>query len=69
MFRAFFSFSDCSYIFMAIGSELSPELNGLNEFKCKFSKEVAEVAPDRNVPLRKTLYAALVAARRALRRG
>ena len=57
------------YDLMAIGSDLSPELNGLNEFKCKFSKEVAEVAPDRDVPLRKTLYAALVAARRALRRG
>ena len=57
------------YDLMAIGSELSPELNGLNEFKCKFSKEVVEVAPDRDVPLRKALYAALVAARRALRRS
>ena len=57
------------YDLMGIGSELSPELNGLNKFKCKFSKEVAEVAPDRDVPLRKALYAALVAARRALRRS
>ena len=54
---------------MAMGSDLSPVLNGLNECKCKCSKEVVEVAPDRDVPLRKTLYAALVAARRALRSG
>lgn len=57
------------YDLMAIGSELSPELNGLNEFKCKFSKEVVEVAPDRDVPLRKALYAALVTARKTLRRS
>ena len=57
------------YDLMAIGSDLSPKLNGLNEFKCKFSKEVVEVAPDRDVPLRKALYAALVTARKTLRRS
>jgi hypothetical protein len=31
----------------------------LNEFKTKFSKEVTPVAPDRDVPVRKTTYALL----------
>lgn len=52
------------YDLMAIGSEFSPSLMGLNEFKTKFCKEVAEVAPDRDVPLRPAAYAALVQARR-----
>jgi hypothetical protein len=44
---------------MAIGSDFSPSLKGLNEFKCKFAKEAASVAPDRDLPLRPLLYDAL----------
>jgi lipid II:glycine glycyltransferase (peptidoglycan interpeptide bridge formation enzyme) len=44
---------------MAIGSDFSPSLKGLNEFKCKFAKEAASVAPDRDLPLRPLLYEAL----------
>ncbi len=47
------------YDLMAIGSDFSPTLLGLNEFKTKFCKEVAEVAPDRDVPVRKGFYGAL----------
>lgn len=53
-----------SYDMMAIGSDFSPSLMGLNEFKTKFCKEVAEVAPDRDVPLRKTFYKALTTAKK-----
>lgn len=51
------------YDMMAIGSEFSPKLMGLNEFKTKFTKQVTEVAPDRDVPLRKTFYKALTCAK------
>ena len=44
---------------MGIGSDFAPSLKGLNEFKTKFSKEVTPVAPDRDVPVRKTTYALL----------
>lgn len=47
------------YDLMGIGSEFSPSIMGLNEFKTKFSKEVVEVAPDRDLPLRRILYDAL----------
>lgn len=53
-----------SYDMMAIGSDFSPTLKGLNEFKTKFTKEVAEVAPDRDVPLRKAFYKALTTAKK-----
>lgn len=53
-----------SYDMMAIGSDFSPSLMGLNEFKTKFSKEVAEVAPDRDLPVKGALYAALSRAKR-----
>lgn len=49
---------------MAIGSDFQPELKNLNEFKTKFAKEgVRAVAPDRDVPLKKAFYTALVKAR------
>ena len=51
------------YDMMAIGSEFSPKLMGLNEFKTKFTKQVTEVAPDRDVPLHKSFYKALTCAK------
>lgn len=48
------------YDLMGIGSEAVPELNGLNEFKTKFSKEVVEVASARERPLRPLAYRAYV---------
>lgn len=51
------------YDMMAIGSDFSPKLLGLNEFKTKFTKQVTAVAPDRDVPLHKTFYKALTAAK------
>ncbi len=58
-----------TYDLMAIGSEFSPTLMGLNEFKTKFCKEIAEVAPDRDVPFKKLFYKSLVAGRKVMRRG
>ena len=52
------------YDMMAIGSEFSPKLMGLNEFKTKFTKQVTEVAPDRDVPLHGMFYKALTTAKR-----
>ena len=52
------------YDMMAIGSEFSPKLMGLNEFKTKFTKQVTPVAPDRDLPLKKLFYKALVTAKR-----
>lgn len=48
---------------MGIGSDFQPTLLGLNQFKTKFAKEVTHVAPDRDLPVRKTLYRALAAVR------
>lgn len=48
------------YDLMGIGSEEVPELNGLNEFKTKFSKEVHTVARTREVALRPLAYRAYV---------
>lgn len=48
-----------SYDLMGIGSDFSPSLKSLNEFKTKFSQEIVPVAPDRDVPLRKHYYLAL----------
>lgn len=53
-----------AYDLMGIGSDRSPSLMSLNEFKTKFSKETVAVAPDRDLPLRPRLYGALVTARR-----
>ena len=53
-----------SYDLMGIGSELTPSLMGLNEFKTKFTKEVTEVAPDRDVPIKQAFYKSLVLAKK-----
>lgn len=47
------------YDLMGIGSELAPSLNGLNEFKCKFTEEVTHVAAGRDVPIKKAFYSTL----------
>lgn len=52
------------YDLMGIGSELTPGLMGLNEFKTKFTKEVTEVAPDRDVPIKQAFYKSLVLAKK-----
>lgn len=44
---------------MGIGSELAPSLNGLNEFKCKFTEEITPVAAGRDVPIKKAFYSSL----------
>lgn len=49
-----------SYDLMGIGSEFAPETMNLNEFKTKFAKEgTVRIAPDRDVPIKGGLYAAL----------
>ena len=52
------------YDLMGIGDDFAPSLKGLNEFKTKFTKEITPVAPDRDVPIRKTFYKALTAAKK-----
>lgn len=44
------------YDLMGIGSEFSPSLMGLNEFKTKFTKDTTSVSPGRDVALRKYFY-------------
>lgn len=56
-----------SYDMMGIGNDFAPSLMGLNTFKTKFSKEVVDVAPDRDFPLRPVFYGSLVKARQLLR--
>lgn len=52
------------YDLMGIGSDFAPETKNLNEFKTKFAKDgVRTVAPDRDVPIKRSFYAALVKAR------
>ncbi|MCI1665111.1 MAG: GNAT family N-acetyltransferase [Atopobiaceae bacterium] len=51
------------YDMMAIGSDFSPKLMGLNEFKTKFTKEVTEVAPDRDLPVKSGFYGILAKAK------
>ena len=58
-----------TYDLMGIGSEFSPSLMGLNEFKTKFSKEVVAVAPDRDLPVHQLFYTALAKARAFMHRG
>ena len=53
---------------MGIGNDFAPSLKGLNVFKCKFSKDVVDVAPDRDLPLRPVVYGSLVKARQLLKR-
>ena len=53
------------YDMMGIGSDFAPELMGLNEFKTKFAKNgVVDVAPDRDLPIRKAFYKALQTAKK-----
>ena len=47
------------YDLMGIGSELAPSLNGLNEYKCKFTEEITPVAAGRDVPIKKAFYSSL----------
>lgn len=59
-----------SYDQMGIGNDFAPSLKGLNTFKTKFSKEITDVAPNRDLPLRPHFYGLLVrlqARRRKLR--
>ena len=52
------------YDLMGIGSEFAPETMNLNEFKTKFAKDgVTVIAPDRDLPLKKGFYRALVTAK------
>ena len=57
-----------SYDMMGIGNDFAPSLMGLNTFKTKFAKDVVDVAPERDLPLRPLMYASLVKARDLLRR-
>ena len=56
------------YDMMGIGSEAYPGLDTLNTFKCKFSKDIVHVAPDRDIAIKKAFYKTLVLARRVIRR-
>lgn len=58
-----------SYDMMGIGNDFSPTLKGLNTFKTKFSKEIVDVAPDRDLPLRPMIYGSLVKAKQLFKRG
>lgn len=50
---------------MGIGSEFQPATMGLNTFKTKFAKDgVRHVSPDRDVPIKRGFYSALVQARK-----
>ena len=48
---------------MGIGSEFSPSLMGLNEFKTKFCKQIAPVSPERDVPVNDMAYRMLAGIR------
>lgn len=50
---------------MGIGSDFAPSMLSLNTFKTKFAKDgVRAVAPDRDVPVKRAFYGALVRAKR-----
>lgn len=51
-----------TYDLMGIGSDFAPSLAGLTEFKTKFTKDIEEIAPARDLPLRGALYRGLVRA-------
>lgn len=48
-----------TYDLMGIGNDFNPSIKGLNEFKTKFTEEITDVAPDRDVPIKKGFYALL----------
>ena len=52
-----------------IGNDFAPSLKSLNTFKCKFSEDVVDVAPERDVAVKPLVYASLVKARSLLHRG
>ncbi len=53
------------YDMMGIGNDFAPSLMGLNEFKTKFAKNgIVDVAPDRDLPLKKGFYKALCAVKK-----
>lgn len=52
------------YDLMGIGSDFAPSLKGLNEFKTKFTSEIAPVAAGRDIPLRPVYYKALTTAKK-----
>ena len=56
-----------TYDMMGIGNDFAPSLKGLNTFKTKFAKDVVDIAPDRDVPLRPLVYGSLVKARQLLK--
>lgn len=58
-----------TYDMMGIGNDFAPSLKGLNTFKTKFAKDVVDIAPDRDVPIRPLIYGSLVKARQLLKRG
>ncbi|WP_055426517.1 lipid II:glycine glycyltransferase FemX [Bifidobacterium aesculapii] len=49
---------------MGVGNDFSPSIRSLNTFKTKFAEETTPVAPSRDVPVRRTMYQALQAAKR-----
>nr|WP_237746109.1 GNAT family N-acetyltransferase [Bifidobacterium saguini] len=48
---------------MGVGSDFAPSLHALTTFKSKFAQETTPVAPARDVPVRKSMYRALAAAK------
>ncbi len=66
MFQMACDFSDQGYAtldLMGIGSQSQPKLLSLNQFKTKFTKEVTDIAPMRDVPVRTGFYRLLVFAK------
>lgn len=57
------------YDMMGIGNDFAPTLKGLNEFKCKFSKQTVQIAPDRDLPLHELEYDMLQKTRKIVRQG
>lgn len=47
------------YDLMGIGSDFSPSLKGLNEFKTKFTTETTAVSPERDFPIHKIAFSIL----------
>lgn len=45
-----------SYDLMGIGNDFNPTIKGLNTFKTKFAEETVSVAPDRDIPIKDTMY-------------
>ena len=68
MFQMACDFSNQGYEtldLMGIGSEKQPKLLSLNQFKTKFTKETTDIAPMRDIPVRRGFYRLLVTAKNA----